>query len=82
MYVERRVQDQQGGIRNRPRNNCENPRRAARKQSSEAEVEFEVKVVFEFFQGCHTLRELRETQGILNLKKISGNSGKLREFSI
>ena len=46
-------------------------------------------------QGCHTLRELRETQGIFSLKKFSGrlrksqgiliyflNSGKLREVLI
>ena len=29
------------------------------------------------FQGCHTLMELKETQGTFKLKKISG---KLREF--
>ena len=46
-------------------------------------------------QGCHTLRELRETQRIFKLKKISGrlresqgiliyflNTGKLREVLI
>ena len=48
---------------------------------------------FRFKQGCHTLRELRETQGIFKLKKTSRklretqgiliyflNSGKLRFF--
>ena len=32
---------------------------------------------FTKIQGCHTLMELRETQGIFKLKEISG---KLREF--
>ena len=39
------------------------------------------KIVYAFFnkfQGCHTLREFMETQGIFKFKKISG---KLREFN-
>ena len=40
---------------------------------------------FTKIQGCHTLMELRETQGIFKLKEISGNFDlffKLRELLI
>ena len=51
MPVIRRLQNQQGGIRNRPPNNCDKPQSFEWCRSSKSGVNFKVQIVFSFFDS-------------------------------